>query len=155
MVDIIADNCRVCRCHQQKGQTLQILQLSSVKGAYHTGPAAVISKRADHLDSKSVISHGELRAGKTAGPTAVISPEEDHRDCAVLQTKWTYSCHQSRGRGRLEEPHTAETQYRKFETNIPWKGTAPGLRPNSYIHVSVSDLYSHDQSAYAAGGKYT
>jgi hypothetical protein len=30
------------------------------------------------------------------------------------------------------------------------------LNPNSYIHVSVSDLYvySHDWSAYSAAGKY-
>jgi hypothetical protein len=34
---------------------------------------------------------------------------------------------------------TAKTQYRKFETNIPRKGTAH-LQSNSNIHVSVSDL---------------
>jgi hypothetical protein len=46
---------------------------------------------------------------------------------------------------------TANTQYRKFETNIPRKGIA---RPQSqfHIHVSVSD--SHDPSAYSAAGKY-
>jgi hypothetical protein len=37
--------------------------------------------------------------------------------------------------------YTAKTQYRKFETNIPKKGTARLQSPNSYIHVSVSDLY--------------
>jgi hypothetical protein len=36
--------------------------------------------------------------------------------------------------------HTAKTHYRKFETNIPRKGIAR-YSPNSYIHVSVSDLY--------------
>jgi hypothetical protein len=38
--------------------------------------------------------------------------------------------------------HTARTQYRKFEANIPRKGTA---RPQSQFlhHVSVSDLYIH------------
>jgi hypothetical protein len=28
-----------------------------------------------------------------------------------------------------------------------------GLSANSYIHVSASDLYSHDRSAYSAAGK--
>jgi hypothetical protein len=37
--------------------------------------------------------------------------------------------------------YTATTQCRKFETNIPRKGTAPSLSPNFYIHVFVSDLY--------------
>jgi hypothetical protein len=41
---------------------------------------------------------------------------------------------------------TAKTQYRKFETNIPRK-------ESGYIHVSVSDLYSSDRSAYSAAGK--
>ncbi len=36
---------------------------------------------------------------------------------------------------------TAKTQYRKFETNIPRKGTVR-LQSQSYIHVSVSDLYT-------------
>jgi hypothetical protein len=37
--------------------------------------------------------------------------------------------------------YTAKTKYRKFETNIPRKGTALLQRPNYYIHVFVSDLY--------------
>jgi hypothetical protein len=37
--------------------------------------------------------------------------------------------------------HTARTQYRKFETNIPRKRIAHGLNPNFHSHVSVSDLY--------------
>ncbi len=36
--------------------------------------------------------------------------------------------------------NTAQTQYRKFETNIHRKGTAR-LSPNFHIHLSVSDLY--------------
>jgi hypothetical protein len=36
--------------------------------------------------------------------------------------------------------HTAKTQYRKFETNIPRNGLR-GLSPNVHIHVSVSNLY--------------
>jgi hypothetical protein len=35
---------------------------------------------------------------------------------------------------------TAKTQYRKFETNFSGKELR-GYSPNSYIHVSVSDLY--------------
>ncbi len=34
---------------------------------------------------------------------------------------------------------TSKTQFRKFETNVPRKGIV-WPRPNSYIHVSVSDL---------------
>jgi hypothetical protein len=37
--------------------------------------------------------------------------------------------------------YTAKTQYRKFETNIPRKGTARLYGPNSYIHISGSDFY--------------
>ncbi len=46
--------------------------------------------------------------------------------------------------------HTAKTQYRKFETNIPRKGTA---RPQSqFPHSCVYErfIYSHDRSAYSA-----
>ncbi len=49
---------------------------------------------------------------------------------------------------------TAKTQYRKFETNIPRKGVA---RPQSqFPHSCVCErfIYSHDQSAYSAAGKY-
>jgi hypothetical protein len=41
---------------------------------------------------------------------------------------------------QLRRGYTAKTQYRKFETNIPEKELL-GYSPNSYIHVSVSDLY--------------
>jgi hypothetical protein len=46
------------------------------------------------------------------------------------------------------------TQYRKFETNIPRKGI---VRPQSqFPHSCVCErfIYSHDQSAYSAAGKY-
>jgi hypothetical protein len=47
---------------------------------------------------------------------------------------------------------TAKKQYRKFETNIPRKGT---VRPQSqFLHSCVSErfmyTYSHDWSAYSA-----
>jgi hypothetical protein len=54
------------------------------------------------------------------------------------------------------EACSVKTQYRKFETNIPEKKLR-GLSPNFHIHVPVSDLYvvySHDQSAFSAAGKY-
>jgi hypothetical protein len=42
----------------------------------------------------------------------------------------------------LSYAFTLQTQlYRKFETNIPRNETAQPLVPNSYIHVSVSNLY--------------
>jgi hypothetical protein len=46
------------------------------------------------------------------------------------------------------------TQYRKFQTNIPREGIAPGLSPNFHIHVSVSDLYIPTIRPYSAAGKY-
>ncbi len=48
---------------------------------------------------------------------------------------------------------TANTVYRKFETNIFAEMKLEGLSPNSYIPVSVIDLHSHDWSAYSAAGK--
>jgi hypothetical protein len=42
--------------------------------------------------------------------------------------------------GTYSTCYTAKTQYQKFETNIPRKGTAR-LGPNYYIQVSVSDLF--------------
>jgi hypothetical protein len=38
--------------------------------------------------------------------------------------------------------YTAKTQYQKFETNNPRKELR-SHSPNSYIHVSVSDLYTY------------
>ncbi len=43
-------------------------------------------------------------------------------------------------RNPASSPHTAETEYRKFETNIPRKELR-SLSPNFHIHVSVSNLY--------------
>jgi hypothetical protein len=37
--------------------------------------------------------------------------------------------------------HTAKTQYRKFETNIPRKETVLPVPIPAFVHVSVSDLY--------------
>jgi hypothetical protein len=50
--------------------------------------------------------------------------------------------------------HTAKTLYRKFETNIPRKGTAR-LR-SQFLHSCFCErfIYSHDRSAYSAAGKY-
>ncbi len=48
--------------------------------------------------------------------------------------------------------YTAMTLYLKFEINIP-EMKLRNLVPNSYIHVSMSDLYSHHLSAYYAAGK--
>jgi hypothetical protein len=44
---------------------------------------------------------------------------------------------------RTLEGRTAKAQYRKFETNIPRKGTGRlgGFGPSSYIYVSVGNLY--------------
>jgi hypothetical protein len=53
-------------------------------------------------------------------------------------------------------PHWKDTEkkYRKFETYFK-KRKLCSYSPNSYIHVSVSDLYiySPDGSAYSAAGK--
>jgi hypothetical protein len=48
---------------------------------------------------------------------------------------------------------TAKTKYQNFEKIFPEK-EYQGLSPNFHIHASVSDLYiySHDRSAYSAGG---
>ncbi len=50
--------------------------------------------------------------------------------------------------------HSAKTQYQKFETNNPRKGFA---RPESqFLHSCFCErfIYSPDQSAYSAEGKY-
>ncbi len=49
---------------------------------------------------------------------------------------------------------TEKTQYRKFETNIPRKGT---VRPQSqFLHLCFCErfIYSHHRSVYSAAGKY-
>ncbi len=49
--------------------------------------------------------------------------------------------------------YTAKTQYRKFKTNVPRKGTA---RPQSqFLHSCFCKrfIYYHDRSAYSAAGK--
>jgi hypothetical protein len=49
--------------------------------------------------------------------------------------------------------YTAKTQYRKFETNIPRKGT--GQPQAQFLHSCFCErfIYSHDQSAYSAARK--
>ncbi len=47
---------------------------------------------------------------------------------------------------------TAKTQYRKFETNVPRKGTE---RPQfQFLHSCFCErfIHSHDRSAYSAAG---
>ncbi len=50
--------------------------------------------------------------------------------------------------------HTAKTQYRKFETNIPRKGIARAQSQFPHSCVCERFIYSHDRSAYSAAGKY-
>jgi len=50
--------------------------------------------------------------------------------------------------------HTAKTQYRKFETNIPRKRIAWPQSQSPYSCVCERFVYSHDRSAYSAAGKY-
>ncbi len=49
--------------------------------------------------------------------------------------------------------HTAKTKYRNFETNIPRKGIS-GFQ-SQFPHSCVCErfIYSHDRSAYSAGGR--
>jgi hypothetical protein len=49
-------------------------------------------------------------------------------------------------------PHNAKTQYRKFETNIPRKGTA--RLQSQFLHSCFCErfIYSSDRSAYPAAG---
>jgi hypothetical protein len=49
--------------------------------------------------------------------------------------------------------HTAKTQYQKFKTNIPIKGTA--RQQSQFLHscFCVRFIYSHNRSAYSAAGK--
>jgi hypothetical protein len=49
-------------------------------------------------------------------------------------------------------PCTAKTKYRNFETNIPRKGISGPQ--TQYPHLCVCEwfIYSHDRSAYSAGG---
>jgi len=51
---------------------------------------------------------------------------------------------------------TEKTYYRKFETNIPRKGIMlpQSQFPHSCICERFTCIYSHDQSAYFAAGKY-
>ncbi len=51
--------------------------------------------------------------------------------------------------------HTAKKQYRKFETNIPRKGIARLQSQFTFMFLwAIYILYSSDQSAYSAAGKY-
>ncbi len=62
-----------------------------------------------------------------------------NQDYFVTKTTWTNKPFR-RGILSCFPSYTAKTQYRKFETNIP-RMKLRGLVPNSYIYVSVSDLY--------------
>jgi hypothetical protein len=50
--------------------------------------------------------------------------------------------------------HTAKTQYRKFETNIPRKGIAPPQSQFPHSCVCKRFIFSHDRSAYSAAWNY-
>ncbi len=75
------------------------------------------------------------------------APIIPHTQSLVIEERWKIYLY-------MVYEHTAKTQYRKFETNIPRKVIA---RPQSqYPHSCVCDgfIYSQDQSAYSAAGKY-
>ncbi len=48
--------------------------------------------------------------------------------------------------------YTAKTKYRNFETNIPRKGISGSQSQFPHSCICERFLYSHDQSAYSAGG---
>ncbi len=49
---------------------------------------------------------------------------------------------------------TAMTQYRKFEANISGQGIAGPQSQFPHLCVCERFIYTHDQSAYSAEGKY-
>ncbi len=57
-------------------------------------------------------------------------------------------------RQTLSTTRTAKTQYRKFETNFPRKGTAWPQSQFPHSCVCERDIYFQDRSAYSAAGKY-
>jgi hypothetical protein len=86
--------------------------------------------QADCMGSGRVVSKDESSDWK------VVSPVEYQTGWQVVSRIDEQSdCKEDRG------PDTAKTLFRKFETNIPRKGTARPLSPNSFVHVFVSDLY--------------
>jgi hypothetical protein len=48
----------------------------------------------------------------------------------------------------------AQTQFQKFETNIPRKGISQPQSQFPHSCVCERFIYSHDRSAYSAAGKY-
>jgi hypothetical protein len=64
--------------------------------------------------------------------------------CGVFLRKMPYFVHiiiyHRKEKSNRSHVITPQTQYRQLETNISRKGTALPS-PNSYIHVSVSNLY--------------
>jgi hypothetical protein len=52
----------------------------------------------------------------------------------------------------LRNPCTAKTKYRNFETNIPRKGIARTQSPFPHSCVCERLIYSHNRSAFSAGG---
>jgi hypothetical protein len=75
-----------------------------------------------------VLSLCNVKRVKYAGPTGMLK----HR---VFQTRKDWPTYR-------ETYWTANTQYRKLESNIPRKELR-GLSPNFHIHVSVNDFYNH------------
>jgi hypothetical protein len=55
---------------------------------------------------------------------------------------------------KISKAGIAETQYRKFETNIPRKGIARGQSRIPHSCACERFIYSQDRSAYSAAGKY-
>ncbi len=88
-------------------------------------------------------------AWRTSAPRRLSSVTEPAAHATTTPTSSPFgsprstpgTCLPSPSHRRSRSECTAKTQYRKFETNIPRKGTARLYSPNSYIHVSVSDLY--------------
>ncbi len=57
-------------------------------------------------------------------------------------------------RNPMQILYTAKTKYRKFERNIPRNETAWPRSQFLYSYFGEGFIYSHDRSAYSAGGKY-
>jgi hypothetical protein len=80
------------------------------------------------------------------------APSQRHTRRSAEQTV-VFGYYYRLGEGAISGRNTAKTLYRKFETNIPRKGT---VQPQSQFLLSCfceRFIYSHDRSAYSAARK--
>jgi hypothetical protein len=118
--------------------------------AYKAGHLTIAQLTKQDTSLKDKFRAGHLINAKIQSSTSLYCIDAEQDTILQIHSRILHSCTH---RFTAQIKHTAKTQYRKFEINIPRKGTA--RLQSAFLDSCFCErfIYSSDRSAYSAAGK--